>query len=75
MAVAALAGLGGGIAVVGAHDVEYLQTVGYHTGTSDPGDRYKVKGDVGSLSEKCEPGRTVRFFRERTGRTGKRART
>jgi hypothetical protein len=67
MAAAALAGLGGGIAVVGAHDVTFQQTVGFVTDTAtSPGDRYKVRGDVGSVP-KCEPDRTVKFFRELTG--------
>ena len=67
MAAAALAGLGGGIAVVGAHDVVHpAGTIGYFTATADPGDRYKVQGDIGMV-QKCQPDRTVRFLRERTG--------
>ena len=69
MALAAVAGLGGGIAISGAHDVKYDQTVGYVTGTADPGDKYKVRGDVGSLGgEKCEIGRTVKFVRDKVGK-------
>ena len=68
MAAAALAGLGGGIAVVGAHDVEYAQTIGYQTDTADPGDKYKLTGDVGSVGgEKCEIGRKVKLFQDRSG--------
>jgi hypothetical protein len=69
MAIAAVAGLGGGVAAVGAHDVTHDQTVGYVTGTATtPGEKYKVRGDVGSLGgEKCEVGRTVRFVRDKIG--------
>jgi hypothetical protein len=70
MAAAALAGLGGGIAIVGAHDVKYGQTIGHGTDTvTSPGDRYKIRGDVGSVApnEKCDIDRTVKLFREQTG--------
>ena len=68
MAAAALAGLGGGIAVVGAHDVKYAQTIGVVTDTADPGDRYELTGDVGSVGgAKCEIDRKVKFFQERSG--------
>jgi hypothetical protein len=65
--VAALAGMGGGIAVVGAHDVKHNQTIDITTGEADPGDPYRLGGTVGSDKEKCDPERIVKLIRERTG--------
>jgi hypothetical protein len=67
MAIAALAGLGGGIAVVGAHDVKHGQTVDIVTNTADPGETFRVKGTIGSDKDRCDPERIVKFIREKTG--------